>query len=147
MVAKDKLPIKIQEVAQRVGVEEVREPVTSEQINNIGKLQDIHERAKHHRTIVNAWKNQQDQDRKMRKLYATWLMVVMSIQIVAINVIFILIGCKVLMFEPWTANTFVMAVFTEIGALVLLVVKYLFPATSDKILELLGLFKSKDQIG
>ncbi len=40
-----------------------------------------------------------------------------------------------------------MAVFAEVSALVLLVVKYLFPAPSDKILELIGLFKSKEQIG
>ncbi len=147
MAATDKPPAKIREVAERVGVEEVREPVTNEQIDNIGRLQDIRERVKHHRTIVTAWKHQQEQDREMRKLYATWLMAAMSIQIVAINIIFILIGCKVLTFEPWTANTFVVAVFAEVGALVLLVVKYLFPAASDKILELIGVFKSNDPIG
>ena len=36
-------------------------PVTSEQVDAIGKLQDIRERGRHHRTIVNAWKQQQDQ--------------------------------------------------------------------------------------
>jgi hypothetical protein len=38
-----------------------------------------------------------------------------------------------------------MAVFAEISALVLLVVKYLFPATSDKILELIDRFRTKDE--
>ena len=78
----------------------------------------------------------------MRKLYANWLMGAMSIQVVAINVIFVLIGCGVLKFEQWTANTFVTATFAEISALVLLVVKYLFPATTDRILDLIDRFKN-----
>ena len=144
MATKEKLPAKIQQVAEQVGVQEVGEPVTSEQIDAIGKLQDIQERGKHLRTIVNAWKQQQDQDRKMRKLYATWLMIAMSTQVIGINVIFILIGCGVLKFEQWTTNTFLVSVFAEVSALVLLVVKYLFPATSDKILDLIDRFRAKD---
>ena len=80
----------------------------------------------------------------MRKLYATWLMSADEVQVVAINVIVVLIGCGLLKFEPWTAKTFVMAVFAEVSALVLLVVKYLFPATSDKILDLIDRL-AKDQ--
>jgi hypothetical protein len=147
MAAKDKLPAKIQQVAEQVGVVEVREPVTSEDINNLGKLQEIQERVKHHRTIVSAWKQQQDQDRKMRKLYANWLMGAMSVQVIAINVIFVLIGTGTLKFEQWTANTFVTATFAEISALVLLVVKYLFPATTDRILDLIDRFKDKGKSG
>lgn len=145
MAAKEKLPAKNQQVAEQAGVEKVAGPVTNEQIDAIGKLQDIQERGKHHRTIVNAWKQQQDQDRKMRKLYATWLMIAMSAQVVAINVIFALIGRGVLKFDQWIANTFVMAVFAEVVALVLLVVKYLFPATSDKVLDLIDRFRTGDE--
>jgi hypothetical protein len=143
MAAQDKLPEDTQEFVKSMGVVEVGEPVTSEQIDNIGRLRDIQERIKHHRTIVGAWKQQQDQDRKMRKLYANWLMGAMSAQVVAINIIFVLIGCGVLKFETWTANTFVTATFAEISALVLLVVKYLFPATTDRILDLIDRFKAK----
>lgn len=143
MAAKDKLPAQIQQVAEEVGVVEVGSPVTSEQIDNIGKLQNIQERIKHHRTIVNAWKQQQDQDRKMRKTYANLLMGAMSVQVIAINVIFVLIGCGILKFEPWTTNTFIMATFAEISALVLLVVKYLFPPTTDRILDLIDRFKER----
>lgn len=143
MAAKPKLPASIQQVAEQVGVVEVGDPVTSEDIDNLGKLQNIQERTKHHRTIINAWKQQQDQDREMRKLYANWLIGIMSIQVVAINVIFVLIGRGFLKFEPWTVNTFVTATFAEIGALVLLVVKYLFPATTDRILDLIDRFKDQ----
>jgi len=77
----------------------------------------------------------------MRRVYANWLMAVMSLQIVVIHVVFVLIGLGILKFEPWTANVFITAVFAEISAMVLLVVKYLFPATTDKILDLIDRFK------
>lgn len=140
MAAKDQLPATVQKVVEKIG-----KPVTSAEIDEIGKLQDIQERSRHHRTIINAWKQQQDQDRKMRKTYATWLMVAMSGQIVGINIIFILIGCGLLEFQRWTTNTFVMSVFAEVSAMALLVVKYLFPATSDKVLNLIDRFRTKDQ--
>jgi len=140
MAAKDNLPATVQKVVEKIG-----KPVTSAEIDEIGKLQDIQERSRHHRTIINAWKQQQDQDRKMRKMYANWLMVAMSGQIVGINVIFILIGCGLLEFQQWTTNTFVMSVFAEVSAMALLVVKYLFPATSDKVLDLIDRFRTKDQ--
>ena len=140
MATHDELPATIKQVAEKVG-----KPLTSDEIADIGKLHDIQDRSKHHRTIVTAWKQQQEQDRKMRKIYATWLMIVMSCQIVGINTIFILIGCGVLTFDQWTTNTFVVSVFAEISALVLLVVKYLFPATSDKVLDLIDRFRVRDQ--
>jgi hypothetical protein len=140
MAAKDKLPATIRQVVEKVG-----KPVTSEDIDAIGKLREIEERRKRHRTIVGAWKQQQEEDRKMRKTFATWLMVVMSVQIIGINIIFILMRLGFLKVEPWTANTFVMSVFAEVSALVLLVVKYLFPTTSDKILDLIDRFRNKDQ--
>jgi hypothetical protein len=139
MASKEKLPATIQRVVEKIG-----KPVTSAEIDDLGKLHDIQERGRHNRTIINAWKQQQEQDRKMRKMYATWLMIALSIQMGGINIIFILIGCGLLKFEQWTTNTFVMAVFAEISAMVLLVVKYLFPATSDKVLELIDRFKTKD---
>jgi hypothetical protein len=107
----------------------------------LDQLRENKERRRHQSAIINAWKQQQTQDREIRRVYANWLMVVMSLQIVVINVIFILIGCGLLKFEQWTANVFITAVFAEISALVLLVVKYLFPATADKILDLIDRFK------
>ncbi len=74
----------------------------------------------------------------MRRQYANWLILAMGFQILAINVVFILIGCKVLVFEQWTANTFIMSVFAEVAALVLLVVKYLFARPDDTLLKLAG---------
>jgi hypothetical protein len=109
----------------------------------LDQLRENKERRRHQASIINAWRQQQIQDREMRRVYANWLMVVMSLQIVLINVIFVLIGLAILKFEQWTANVFITAVFAEISALVLLVVKYLFPATTDKILDLIDRFKGQ----
>ena len=49
MAAKDKLPATVQKVVEKIG-----KPVTSAEIDEIGKLQDIQERSRHHRTIINA---------------------------------------------------------------------------------------------
>jgi len=64
-------------------------------------------------------------------------MLALVIQAAVVNVVFILIGFQVVTFEPWTARTFMMAVFGEITVLILLVVKYLYTPTSDRILDFL----------
>lgn len=118
-------------------VRKVGEPVSSADIDVYGRLQDIENERYRIRTVLSAWKQQQTQDRSMRRSYANWLMIAMGGQMVVINVIFVLIGCGVLSFEAWTAKTFIMAVFGEIAALVLLVVKYLFAKPDDTILKLI----------
>ncbi len=135
MEEKPKLPDKVQQFVEQVG-----KPVTGRQLDNYARLQELEERGKHLTTIIKSWQEQQSQDRELRKKYANWLMYAMGAQIISINVIFILIGSQVFVFEEWTAKTFIMAVFAEICALVLLVVKYLFPGTSDKVLELIDRF-------
>ena len=70
--------------------------------------------------------------------YATYLIVAMGLQALVINVVFVLMGCGVLTFEAWTARTFIMSVFAEIAAMVLIVVKYLFTPSSEKVLQFLG---------
>jgi len=122
-------------------VDETENRVTSQDLDVFERVDHLREGRKHHATIISAWKQQQIQDRKMRKKYATWLLIAMSGQILSINLIFLLLGLGGLKYEPWTANTFIMAVFAEVAALVLLVVKYLFPPSTDKILDLIDRFK------
>lgn len=126
-----KIPDKLESLVKRIGT-----PVTPDQIDAYGKWQDIHDQSYRLRTVLSAWKSQQTQDRKMREQYAWWLMAAMGGQIVAINIVFVLIGCRILTFEQWTANSFIMSVFAEVAALVLLVVKYLFARPDDTLLKL-----------
>ena len=112
-------------------------PVTPEDIAAYGKPREIQDRGHRLRAIAKAWKDQQTQDRKLREKYAHWLMIALAIQAILVNALFILLGTGILTGEPWTARVFIMAVFGEIAALVLLVVKYLFAAPSDTILKYL----------
>ncbi len=118
-------------------VQDVGQPVSSSDLDSYGKLRQIQDRSHQVRTIVKAWKDQQAQDRTMRERYANYLIAAMGIQALTVNVVFVLMGCGVLSFEPWTARTFIMAVFAEIAAMVLIVVKYLFTPSSDKVLQFL----------
>jgi hypothetical protein len=117
-------------------VKAVGKPVTPDEVDLHGRIQEIRDRSHWIRTVVTAWKCQQVEDRKMRKRYATCLMIIMAAQILVINVLYILMGCGKLQYEPWTAKTFIMSVFAEVAALVLLIVKYLFRSTNDKVLDL-----------
>ena len=110
----------------RAKVEKIGHPVSSEEIDVYGQLTSIRDRSHRLRTLVKAWKDQQTQDRKLREKYANWLMLALAIQAVIVNVAFVLLGVGLLTVEPWTARTFIVAVFGEIAALVLLVVRYLF---------------------
>ena len=93
-----------------------------------------------HRSLVRAWKEQQDADRKMREVYARRLIWLLVGQVAGINAFFLLMGWRVLGFviEPWTARTFVVTAFLEVASLVLIVAKYLFPPPSDRALEMIG---------
>lgn len=115
----------------------VSAPVSPSDVDSYGKLRQIQDRSHRLRTIVKAWKDQQTQDRKMRARYASYLIMAMGVQTLVVNIIFILMGCGVLTFEPGTAKTFFLSVFAEIASMVLLVVKYLFTPSSDRVLQLL----------
>ena len=119
------------------GLRGVVRPVSTAQVVAFGMLREIRDRSYRIRTIVKAWKDQQTQDRAMRERYANYLIVAMGVQALIVNVVFVLIGANVLTFEAWTAKTFIMAVFAEIAAMVLLIVKYLFTRSSDKVLQFL----------
>jgi hypothetical protein len=60
---------------------------------------------------------------------------------VVANTVFVLIGAGLLKFEAWVTNVFVVSVFGEVTGLVLIVVKYLFPQSVSKVLELLERLK------
>ncbi len=92
------------------------------------------------RSFVLAWKKQQEADRNMRGKYANRLILVLILQVVLIHLFFALIwfgtwGFKI---EPWVAQTFIVTTYLEISSLILIVAKYLFPAPTDKALEVIG---------
>jgi hypothetical protein len=138
--SKPQLPQPLQALVKDIG-----RPVSSADIDTYGRLQEIQDRSHRVRAIVKAWKEQQAQDRQLREKYAHWLMIAMAVQAVLVNLVFILLGLGVLVVEVWTARVFIMAVFGEIVALVLLVVKYLFTPPGDTILKYLDERRPKER--
>jgi hypothetical protein len=126
-------------------VKDVGQSVSLADVDSYARLRQIEDRSHQIRTIVRAWRDQQTQDRKMRDRYAIYLIVAMGIQALAVNVFFVLIGCGAIAFEAWTARTFIMSVFAEIAAMVLIVVKYLFTPSSEAVLRFLAEQKEKIQ--
>jgi hypothetical protein len=118
-------------------VKSIDTPVSSDEIDTYARLRDVEDRSHRVRTILDAWSNQQTHDRNMRQRYASWLAWIMSAQLLVLNVVFVLIGTGTLKLQEWTVNLFVISVFGEIVGLTIIVVKYLFPTTSDKLLDLL----------
>jgi hypothetical protein len=124
--------IVLPEEAQR-SVARIGKRVTPEDVDDYVRKKETRDRSHYLRTWVTAWKEQQAEERKMRKSYASWLLRLMTGQILAINAIFILMGCGLLTVERWAASTFIVASFAEVAGLILIVVKYLFPTSSSQL--------------
>src|SRR5579872_2473933 len=122
-------------------VKTVEGPVGPHELDAYSRLRDVEDKSYHLRTIVAAWSTQQEQDRVIRNAYSRWLAWTLSLQLVLVNTVFVLIGSGVLRFEAWVTNVFVVSVFGEVTGLVLIVVKYLFPQSVSKVLELLERLK------
>ena len=123
-------------------VAEIGEPINPQALDSFERLTQISDQSYQLRTIIGAWREQQNSDRKMRGTYATWLLVLVSGQIIFINVVFILLGIGFIKVPEWVASIFIGGVFAEITGLVLIVVKYLFPEGGKPAVDLIKrLFK------
>lgn len=87
--------------------------------------------------VLNAWRNESEGDRKMRRNYAYGLMVGLFIQGAVVNVAFFLIGTGYLNVDEWTSRTFIIAVFGELASMVFFIVKYLFSPADQGVLRLI----------
>lgn len=67
-----------------------------------------------------------DEDQSMRKKYARILIIILTIELLALIVIFILKGANVLDYSDSTFNIFITAGIAEVFVLVKMIVKYLF---------------------
>lgn len=110
---------------------------STEQIDQYEKLENIRNKSQKLQIILNTWETQQKEERNLRKTYAKWLLIALFIQIIFINIAFFLIGFGFMIIERWVATTFIVAVFLEISALLLVVVNYLFPKVGSELIKLL----------
>lgn len=110
---------------------------SSRDIDHLERMEDIRNRSRKIKTVLSAWETQQKEERGLRRTYANYLLAALFLQILLINAAFFGIGAGYLVVEKWVANTFIMAVFFEVVALVLVIVKYLFPKVGSEVLNLI----------
>lgn len=77
-----------------------------------------------------------EQDTKLKSRYAIWLIVVLIVQLIALNTWFVLMGLNIIKIENSTFNIFITGGLAEVFILIRVIVKYLF---NDNLSELLKL--------
>ena len=102
-------------------------PLTVDDVDTYLKVRDADDKSYKLRVIVDAWKHQQTEDRRMRRGYAWGLLSIVALQVLVINGAFFLIGFGVITVEPSVLKYFFVSVFGEIAAMTLVILKYLFP--------------------
>jgi hypothetical protein len=118
-------------------VKEIGDPVTPDQLDIYGKYKKISDKSFRLRTIVQAWNDQQNEDRKMRKAFAIAILIALFLQLLIINAAFFLIGFNIINVPHWVASTFIVSVFTEIISMTMLVLRYLFPKVGTEVMSLI----------
>ena len=95
------------------------------------KLQEARDKSRKLHSVLESWATQKSEERKLRKLYALCFMLILIIQIILLNVVFVLIGRNVLNISEVQFNVFFVSMFGEITAFALIVTKYLFNQEGD----------------
>jgi len=121
----------------RQQVEALGQAVTPADVDTYGRLRQIEDRSFKLRTIVEAWERQHNEERKLRRNYATGLIVGLFAQVAFVDFAFLAIGFEWITVERWVATTFLLAVFGEVAAMCFVVVKYLFPGVGGEIVRLI----------
>jgi hypothetical protein len=116
---------------------EIGASVTETELDTYTRIREVEDKSHKLRTILKAWERQQSQERKMRSVYAKWLLIALFAQMIVVNIAFFGIGLQWLVIEKWVSTTFIMTVFGEIAAMALIVVKYLFPKVGAEVLSLI----------
>lgn len=119
-------------------VSSVGSEIRPEDVDAFIRLQEGSERLEQLRTILAAWKQQQDQERSLRETYAKLLIRTLIGELGLIFIAFLLVASGVLAHAaPWMAEAFLVAGLAQSSALVLAVIKYLFPSKSSDVSQLL----------
>lgn len=120
--------------ALRDKVKTIGSAVTHQDLDVYGRVREIEDKSYKLQRVLNAWEGQHREERAMRKTYATWMLVGLGVQMLLVNAAFFLIGFKLIEVNQWVANTFIMAVFSEIAGMTFFIIKYLFPKVSSDVL-------------
>ena len=76
--------------------------------------------------VIHAFTDVIEKDQDLKSKYAKWLIIIFAIQLVAFNLIFILVGLRVLKFSEITLDLYVGGGIIEVIATIKIIVSYLF---------------------
>ena len=94
-------------------------------------------RARSAEAIINAWVEQQNQERELKKIYACWVFVLISFQIIAIFLLVVLEGLNHFQLNENIIKILLPTALAEIFGMGFLVVKYLFRESTQSLINLL----------
>lgn len=78
--------------------------------------------------ILDIWKEQQNNDRDMRKTISYWILGILGVEVLAANVAMFCLGFGFMTIsDPWLTKIFFTAVFAQVVAILMFVIKNLFP--------------------
>ena len=87
--------------------------------------------------VIEAWREQQNQERKLRKTIGYWLFILITFQIVTIFAIIFLDGIRYITVNTTAIKILIPGALVEVFGMGYLVVKYLFSPSGKNIYDIL----------
>lgn len=100
--------------------------VNTNNSQNVKPINEINKKWAMNDKIIDIFVKNIDEDQELRKRYATILIVILAIELVALILIFVLKGLDILHYSDTTFNIFITGGIAEVFVLVRIIVKYLF---------------------
>lgn len=125
-----KFKIKLDNVFDTLNESEIaNDKIEYEQVQSVDKIKHY---LKTQGKVTDAFTNNAKTDRSLKKIYGGCLLFLLIIQLIAVNVIFVLGGLNILKYSDTTFNIFITGSLIEIAVIVRIVVKYLFTDNISK---------------
>lgn len=119
-------------------VKSLGDEVSSEDLDVYRIVNEENRKSEKLKQVLDSWCSNESQDRTLRSRYAGYLLLLLGFQVLLIDAGFFLVGFNILVVEPWVVNTFILSSFAEITGLVIVIVRYLFPDSKGKLLDLIN---------
>jgi hypothetical protein len=100
--------------------------VNTNNIQDVKPINEINKKWAMNDKIINIFVKNIDEDQELRKKYATILIMILAIELIALITIFVLKGLNILNYSDTTFNIFITGGIAEVFVLVRIIVKYLF---------------------
>ena len=118
-------------------IKRIKREVISKDVDTYRAMSEIENRNNTTKTILHAWAEEQNQDRELKKIYASRLLNMLGVEVLIATVLIVLDGCHVISAKEWTLNLFVSGIISQSMGVIYIIVKYLFPSSNNSIDQIL----------